>query len=297
MADDRGVITYANQRMADLLGYGNGTLLGRPIYDFMESDSRPGAQRTLSRRAAPGPSQDIRFRRHDGSHPLGAGFVEPDSGEGRRWVGTVGMVTDITERKRAEDQLRRSAERLAMLHDMDQAISRPSHRPMSGARPWDGCAGWCPASDALCVLFDFERERGPSDRRLCRGSAPAARPIRWATSHRPTCFAEAPSGTSRTSGRSTIPPRCSAAPGRRDADRPLGAAPGGRRSHRRDQPRVHPPAAFDAEHRDIALEVAPRWPSLSSMPGCGEEIAPTDRRAGAEIGGAEIRAAGRHGRA
>jgi signal transduction histidine kinase len=32
------------------------------------------------------------------------------------------MVTDITERKRAEEQLRRSADRLAMLHDMDQAI-------------------------------------------------------------------------------------------------------------------------------------------------------------------------------
>lgn len=32
------------------------------------------------------------------------------------------MVTDITGRKRAEDQLRRSADRLAMLHDMDQAF-------------------------------------------------------------------------------------------------------------------------------------------------------------------------------
>src|SRR3982751_6251403 len=34
VADDHGVITYVNQRMADLLGYNNGDLLGRQVYDF-----------------------------------------------------------------------------------------------------------------------------------------------------------------------------------------------------------------------------------------------------------------------
>src|SRR4029453_6831455 len=34
VADDRGVITYVNQRMTELLGYQNAPLLGRPAYDF-----------------------------------------------------------------------------------------------------------------------------------------------------------------------------------------------------------------------------------------------------------------------
>ena len=58
VVDDRGIITYANQRLADLLGHADGTLVGRPVYDFIEADSHPGARRTLSRR---GPVQ-IRVR-------------------------------------------------------------------------------------------------------------------------------------------------------------------------------------------------------------------------------------------
>jgi PAS domain S-box-containing protein len=123
VADDRGVVTYVNQRLADLLGYANGSLLGRPIFDFLDADSRPSAKRTLSGRgASPGQSVDVRFRRRDGTQLWGLVSASPVVGKDGSAVGTVGMVTDITERKRAEDQLRRSAERLAMLHDMDQAI-------------------------------------------------------------------------------------------------------------------------------------------------------------------------------
>src|SRR5690606_16703122 len=37
-------------------------------------------------------------------------------------VGSVVMVSDITDRKRAEDRLRQSAERLRTLHEMHQAV-------------------------------------------------------------------------------------------------------------------------------------------------------------------------------
>jgi PAS domain S-box-containing protein len=123
VSDDRGMITYVNQRMADLLGYSIGNLVGRPIYDFIEVDSRPGAKHSLSRRGMrAGQSQDLRFRKQDGSQVWGLVSSSPVLDKNGGLVGTVGMVTDITERKRAEEQLRRSADRLAMLHDMDQAI-------------------------------------------------------------------------------------------------------------------------------------------------------------------------------
>ena len=72
LADDRGVITYVNQRMAELLGYQNGAMLGRRVYDFIEAGSRASAQRTLARpSAAGGESRDLRFLRHDGGELWG----------------------------------------------------------------------------------------------------------------------------------------------------------------------------------------------------------------------------------
>jgi PAS domain S-box-containing protein len=158
VADDRGVITYANQRLADLLGYGNGSLLGRPVYDFVETDSRPGAQRTLSGRGSrPAQSQDLRFRRRDGSKLWGLVSASPIVGKDGGMVGTVGMVTDITERKRTEEQLRRSAERLTMLHDMDQAILSAQSPAEVGRAAMGRIRRMLPCQRCTVVLFDFER--------------------------------------------------------------------------------------------------------------------------------------------
>ncbi len=156
VADDRGVLTYVNQRMADLLGYANGSMLGRQVYDFIEAESRSGAKHTLSRRGArPGTSQDLRFRRRDGTQLWGLVSSSPILGKDGALVGTVGMVTDITERKRAEDQLRRTADRLAMLHDMDQAIVSAQSLPEIGRAALGRMRRMIPCQQCLVALFDF----------------------------------------------------------------------------------------------------------------------------------------------
>src|SRR3954462_7731395 len=156
VADDRGVLTYVNQRMADLLGYTNGSMLGRQVYDFIEADSRSGAKHTLSRRGAkPGTSQDLRFRKRDGTQLWGLVSSSPILGKDGALVGTVGMVTDITERKRAEEQLRRTADRLAMLHDMDQAIVSAQSLPEIGRAALARMRRMVPCQQCLVALFDF----------------------------------------------------------------------------------------------------------------------------------------------
>jgi PAS domain S-box-containing protein len=158
VADDRGLITYVNQRMADLLGYSNGSLLGRTMYDFLEADSHPGAKHTLSRRGAkPGKSQDLPFRRRDGTQLWGLVSSSPILGKDGVLVGTVGMVTDITERKRAEEQLRRSADRLAMLHDMDQAIVAAQSPAEIGRAALGRMRRIVPCQRCTVILFDFQR--------------------------------------------------------------------------------------------------------------------------------------------
>ena len=158
VADDRGLITYVNQRLADLLGYVNGSLLGRPVYDFIKPDSRAGAQRTLGRRGSPpGQSQDLRFRRRDGGQVWGLVSSSPILGKDGALVGTVGMVTDITERKRTEEQLRRSADRLAMLHDMDQAILAAQSPAEVGRAALGRMRRMVSCQRCTVVLFDFDR--------------------------------------------------------------------------------------------------------------------------------------------
>ena len=157
VADDRGIITYVNKRLADLLGYGNGNLLGRPVYDFLEAESRPGAQRALSGRAQPVQSQDLRFRRRDGTQLWGLVTSSPILAKDGALVGTVGMVTDITERKRTEEQLRRSADRLTMLHDMDQAILAAQSPAEVGRAALGRMRRMVPCHRCTVILFDFER--------------------------------------------------------------------------------------------------------------------------------------------
>jgi PAS domain S-box-containing protein len=158
MADDRGVITYANQRMADLLGYQNGAMLGRRVYDFIDAGSRAGAQRTLARPSASGgESRDLRFLRRDGGELWGLVSASPIVSRDGGLVGTVGMVTDITERKQAEERLRRSAERLAILHDMGQAILAARSPAEIGRAALGRIRRMVPCQRCSIVLFDFPK--------------------------------------------------------------------------------------------------------------------------------------------
>jgi PAS domain S-box-containing protein len=258
VADDRGVITYVNQRMADLLGYSNGSLLGRPVYDFLEADSRTGARHTLGRRGLrPGESQDLRFRKRDGTQLWGLVSSSPILGKEGSLVGTVGMVTDITERKRAEEQLRRSADRLAMLHDMDQAIASAQSPAEIGRAALGRMRRIVPCQQCSVVLFDFPASQAHVIAGFAAGSylQPSTVPLNDLSS----------SDTLRSGSVRHIED-LAALPDPTPAQRQLAAE--GVRSLL-SVPLLaegeaigevtlgsSTPAAFNAEHRDIALEVA-----------------------------------------
>ncbi|MEP7225928.1 MAG: PAS domain S-box protein [Gemmatimonadales bacterium] len=258
VADDRGVITYVNQRMADLLGYVNGSLLGRPVFDFLEPDSRAGAQRTLGRRVSPpGQSQDLRFRRRDGTQLWGLVSSSPILGKDGALVGTVGMVTDITERKRTEEQLRRSADRLAMLHDMDQAILAAQSPAEVGRAALGRMRRMVPCQRCTVVLFDFDRGQAELIAGYSAGVQLAATPLPMAEFSpaevlqrgsvryiEDIAAIEDPSPMLRqllADGMRSLLSSPLMVEGEVIGEIDLAASA---------------PAAFDAEHRDIALEVA-----------------------------------------
>jgi PAS domain S-box-containing protein len=158
--DERDQTTYINQRLADLLACPKGEILGRPLYDFIDQPGRAAAREVLARRENGASARtDLRFRRGDGEDLWAIVSASPLMRRDGARVGTVAMITDVTERRRTEERLRRSAERLAMLHDVGQAV-------LAGRSPGDTAAvvlarlrRVVPYRRAEVVLFDAERDQ------------------------------------------------------------------------------------------------------------------------------------------
>jgi diguanylate cyclase (GGDEF)-like protein/PAS domain S-box-containing protein len=103
--DPDGDTVFANAMMAGMLGYSVDELRGRPIFDFMDEDMRSLARHGLQRRQGIREQHDVRFRRKDGGELWTIIAANPIAESDGRYLGTLAMVTDITERKRAEDHL------------------------------------------------------------------------------------------------------------------------------------------------------------------------------------------------
>jgi PAS domain S-box-containing protein len=113
VADANFCITFVNQQMAEMLGYERGEMLGRSVLDFVFPEDVEQKRRIFERRRAGARERyDDRFRHKDGSEvsvQIGAAPIFSDSGE---FVGALAMISDITERKRAEQVLRQREKEL-----------------------------------------------------------------------------------------------------------------------------------------------------------------------------------------
>jgi PAS domain S-box-containing protein len=114
IVDDNSKITFVNRRMAEMLGYSLEDMIGRPTNDFIDVEKTlEEANRRLERRLAGIAEQfNFPFRRKDGSEVWGIVSTTPMEDEAGRFGSALGMVTDITQRKRAEADLRRSNEQI-----------------------------------------------------------------------------------------------------------------------------------------------------------------------------------------
>jgi PAS domain S-box-containing protein len=113
MVDEMSRITFVNRRMAEMLGCSAEEMIGRSTSDFMAAEAAEEANRRLNRRREGVAEQfDFPFRRRDGSEFWGIVSTTPVQGEEGRSGGALGMVTDITHRKRAEAELRRRSDQI-----------------------------------------------------------------------------------------------------------------------------------------------------------------------------------------
>jgi PAS domain S-box-containing protein len=103
VVDPEGITTFVNRRMAEMLGYTPEEMTGRPLTDFMFEEDAPTSERNMAqRREGIAAQHDFRFQRKDGSEIWTIVTGNPVMDEERRVVSVLGIITDITERRRAE---------------------------------------------------------------------------------------------------------------------------------------------------------------------------------------------------
>jgi PAS domain S-box-containing protein len=90
-----------------MLGAAREAIIGRPMNDFMFEEDLPDHLRKMERRRQGVPERyERRFRRADGATVWALASATPVLDEDQRFRGSFAMFTDITERKRAEAEIR-----------------------------------------------------------------------------------------------------------------------------------------------------------------------------------------------
>jgi len=114
-ANSKGVITFANQKYCQILGYTEAELLGKNILDITAPDSIQATSDVLGRLRASGKASVLekQYLRKDGTIIWGSASMSLLRGSAGEAHSTVSIIVDITENKKAEENLRKLAASLA----------------------------------------------------------------------------------------------------------------------------------------------------------------------------------------
>ena len=124
-ADDTERITLVNQKYCSMLGYTESELLGMPLLAVTAPDSIEATADAVRQLKIDGVSfvLDKQYRRKDGAFLWSTSSVNALQDATSAYSGLVAIVVDISESRKASEQLRNSKERYRTLFDsMDQGF-------------------------------------------------------------------------------------------------------------------------------------------------------------------------------
>jgi PAS domain S-box-containing protein len=118
LVDTNGFTTFANRRMADLLGYNVDEIVGRQCFDFLhEADAERARSGFEKRMEGDTAARDYRVRRKDGAVIWVSFTAAPMRDEAGKAIGVLAMCIDVTEKVQAAEALRESEERQRLATD------------------------------------------------------------------------------------------------------------------------------------------------------------------------------------
>lgn len=146
--DEHGVQSYANPAFCEMVGWSHEELVGAAApFAYWPDDERPAIEeafrRTLAGDIPPG-GFELSFQRRSGERFRALVLPSPLRGSGGGRLGWLASVYDISERKRAEEQLRESESRLRLALDA------------GGMGTWD----WNVATGEVAWSAELERLHG-----------------------------------------------------------------------------------------------------------------------------------------
>jgi len=140
--------TYVNSRLAEMTGYAPGEMLGKRSYELLlpEEDWSKIFERDQDRKKGISETYEIKLRRKDGVYFWTAITATPFRDTDGEIIGTLGIVKDITESRKAESALRASEEKFRVLSD---EISDGVAIAIEGRNYW--------VNKAFCELLGYSR--------------------------------------------------------------------------------------------------------------------------------------------
>ncbi len=150
ISDSNGACTYVNKRWTDFTGTAPQQAFGFAWLDNVhEDDRKPTTDMFLgANERAQGFRVEYHMRRHDGEYRWVIDSASPRFSESGEFLGYIGSIIDITERKRAEEALRESEERLARTEKF--SLVMVTHTDLDGR--------WLKVPPTLCALLGYSEE-------------------------------------------------------------------------------------------------------------------------------------------
>lgn len=124
--NDKSETTFVNEKMASMLGYSREEMLGKDMFYFMTQENVEIAKNNMNRRkTGVKENHDFIFQTKAGRKVWTSIAASPINDQNRNFIGALGMVNDISERRKSETLLlaqRRIFELLVMDAPLESAL-------------------------------------------------------------------------------------------------------------------------------------------------------------------------------
>ncbi len=160
-------IIFVNKGLCDIFGYTSGEMINKPIVAFMDDEAKAIIIQALQRRWNNIVERyELKLQHKNGNYRCMSVASSPTHDENGQFTGVVAMISDITERKLAEQSLRKnearlraifenSADAILVAKDDLQIVGNPAYLSLFGYKHDDEYVG----KPIFDIIVENERPR------------------------------------------------------------------------------------------------------------------------------------------